>query len=88
MSRPGFEPGPLAFRASALTTELSGLRIQTRSDICCYIAFKIGCHGFVFEVPIAQSVRALARKARGPGSNPGRDMLFFFAFLVGYLFII
>ena len=35
---------------------------------------------FVFEVPIAQSVRALTRKARGPGSNPGRDMLFFFAF--------
>ena len=27
MSRPGFEPGPLAFRASALPTELSGLRI-------------------------------------------------------------
>ena len=32
--------------------------------------------------------RALARYARGPGSNPGRDMLFFFAFLVGYIFII
>ena len=31
--------------------------------------------------------RALARNARGPGSNPGRDMLFFFAFLVGYIFI-
>ena len=30
--------------------------------------------------------RALARNARG--SNPGRDMLFFFALLVGYIFII
>ena len=43
---------------------------------------------FVFEVPLAQSVRALARKARGPGSNPGRDMLFFFAFLVGYIYLL
>ena len=32
--------------------------------------------------------RALARYAGGPGSNPGRDMLFLFAFLVGYLCII
>ena len=30
----------------------------------------------------------LARYARGPGSNPGRDMLFFVALLLGYLFII
>ena len=29
-----------------------------------------------------------ARYARGPGSNPGRDMLVFFAFLVGYILII
>ena len=32
--------------------------------------------------------RALARNARGPGSNPGRDMLFFFAFLVGCIYLI
>ena len=31
---------------------------------------------------------ALARNARGPGSVPDRGMLFFFAFLVGYIFII
>ena len=29
--------------------------------------------------------RALARYARGPGSNPGRDMLVFFALLVGFI---
>ena len=32
--------------------------------------------------------RTLARYARGPASNPGRDMLYFFAFLVAYIFII
>ena len=32
--------------------------------------------------------RALARNARGPGSNPGRDMLFFFAFLVCYIYLL
>ena len=32
--------------------------------------------------------RALARNARGSGSNPGRDMLFFFAFLVGYIYLL
>ena len=31
---------------------------------------------------------ALARNARSPDSNPGRDMLFFFAFLAGYIFMI
>ena len=28
------------------------------------------------------------KNARGPGSNPGRDMLFFFAFLVGYIHLL
>ena len=32
--------------------------------------------------------RALAQNARGPGSNPGRDILFFFAFLVGYIYLL
>ena len=31
---------------------------------------------------------ALARYTTGPVSNPGRDMLFFFALFVGYIFII
>ena len=41
------------------------------------------------EIRLGSAIcRALARYARGPGSNPGRDMLFFFAFLVSYIFII
>ena len=44
--------------------------------------------GLIFR-PDGSVGRVLARNARGPGSNPGgRHMLFFFAFLVGYIFII